>query len=126
MANSRTTGRLPALRRRGVIVVEPETGHLASGLSGLGRLAAPETIFDAIRATLGTVAGDLSGVRVLVTAGVLVVAKDDLTHRHLARQFAARTVEKEYLAIVLGVPARRQGSIIATIGSLQEHVEGRS
>src|SRR6185295_5255260 len=64
-----TVANVATLRERGVIVVEPETGHLASGLSGLGRLAAPETIFDAIRAALGTVAGDLPGVRVLVTAG---------------------------------------------------------
>ena len=40
------------------------------------------------------------------TSGLLVVAKDDETHRALVRQFAGRTVEKEYLALVLGVPAR--------------------
>src|SRR5207302_2284903 len=51
-----------------VVVVEPEEGHLASGLSGLGRLAAPETILDIVRATLGAT-GDLAGRRVLVTAG---------------------------------------------------------
>jgi phosphopantothenoylcysteine decarboxylase/phosphopantothenate--cysteine ligase len=56
------------LRQRGVIVVDPEEGHLASGLTGLGRLAAPESIFDIIRATLGAT-GDLAGCRVLVTAG---------------------------------------------------------
>jgi 23S rRNA pseudouridine1911/1915/1917 synthase len=50
------------------------------------------------------------------TSGLLVVAKDDETHRALARQFAARTVEKEYLALVLGVPARREGVIDAAIG----------
>jgi 23S rRNA pseudouridine1911/1915/1917 synthase len=50
------------------------------------------------------------------TSGLLVVAKDDATHRALAAQFAARTVEKEYLALVLGVPARREGRISAAIG----------
>ncbi|HKC11490.1 MAG TPA: RluA family pseudouridine synthase, partial [Vicinamibacteria bacterium] len=50
------------------------------------------------------------------TSGLLVVAKDDETHRALARQFAGRTVEKEYLALVLGVPARREGTIDAPIG----------
>jgi 23S rRNA pseudouridine1911/1915/1917 synthase len=50
------------------------------------------------------------------TSGLMVVAKDDATHRALARQFAERTVEKEYLALVLGVPARRQGRIDAPIG----------
>jgi 23S rRNA pseudouridine1911/1915/1917 synthase len=50
------------------------------------------------------------------TSGLLVAAKDDVTHRGLAAQFAARTVEKEYLALVLGVPARREGHISAAIG----------
>ncbi len=63
-----TAQNVSTLRARGVRVVEPEEGHLASGLSGLGRLAAPETIFDVVRATLGAT-GDLAGRRVLVTAG---------------------------------------------------------
>ncbi len=50
------------------------------------------------------------------TSGVLVVAKDDETHRALARQFAGRTVEKEYLALVHGMPARPSGSVSAPIG----------
>jgi 23S rRNA pseudouridine1911/1915/1917 synthase len=45
-----------------------------------------------------------------------VVAKNDAAHRSLARQFAGRTVEKEYLAIVLGIPARRSAEISAPIG----------
>ncbi len=36
------------------------------------------------------------------TSGLIVVAKDDEAHRALVRQFAGRTVEKEYLAIVHG------------------------
>jgi 23S rRNA pseudouridine1911/1915/1917 synthase len=50
------------------------------------------------------------------TSGLLVVAKDDATHRELARQFAARSVEKEYLALVLGSPARAAGEIDKPIG----------
>ena len=50
------------------------------------------------------------------TSGLLVVAKDDETHRALVRQFASRSVEKEYLALVLGVPARGSGEITAAIG----------
>jgi 23S rRNA pseudouridine1911/1915/1917 synthase len=50
------------------------------------------------------------------TSGLMVVAKDDETHRALARQFADRRVEKEYLAVVLGVPARAEGVIEAPIG----------
>ncbi len=63
-----TVANVETLKARGVVVVEPETGHLASGLVGLGRLAAPETILDIVRATLGA-GGDLAGRRVLVTAG---------------------------------------------------------
>jgi 23S rRNA pseudouridine1911/1915/1917 synthase len=50
------------------------------------------------------------------TSGLLVVAKDDATHRELARQFASREVEKEYLVLVLGVPQRKQATIAAPIG----------
>jgi 23S rRNA pseudouridine1911/1915/1917 synthase len=50
------------------------------------------------------------------TSGLIVVAKDDATHRALVEQFASRTVEKEYLALVLGVPARPRGEIDAPIG----------
>lgn len=38
------------------------------------------------------------------TTGVLVVAKDNQVHHHLSRQFEARTVQKEYAAIVWGEP----------------------
>lgn len=38
------------------------------------------------------------------TSGVLLVAKNDRSHRHLAAQFAERTVHKGYMALVWGVP----------------------
>jgi 23S rRNA pseudouridine1911/1915/1917 synthase len=50
------------------------------------------------------------------TSGLLVVAKDDETHRALARQFAGRSVEKEYEALVLGIPAPKAGTIATPIG----------
>lgn len=40
------------------------------------------------------------------TSGVMVIAKTDTAHINLAEQFQNRTVEKEYLAIVLGCPDR--------------------
>ena len=55
------------------------------------------------------------------TSGLLVVAKDDEAHRALARQFAGRSVEKEYLALVLGVPQRKQGRIDAPIARHPVH-----
>ena len=59
---------LATLRRRGVHVVEPESGRLAGGDVGAGRLAAPEAILGAVLEVL-THGLDLAGVRVLVTAG---------------------------------------------------------
>src|SRR5439155_16204874 len=59
---------MATLRRRGVHVVGPERGRLAGGDAGEGRLAEPDTIVAAAADVLAT-AGDLAGVRVLVTAG---------------------------------------------------------
>ena len=56
------------LRERGVVVVEPDTGDLASGLSGRGRLPEIEPIVEALRRAL-TRPKDLAADRVLVTAG---------------------------------------------------------
>ena len=50
------------------------------------------------------------------TTGCLVVAKNDLAHQVLARQFAEREVTKIYLAIVSGTPRRPRGTIEAAIG----------
>jgi 23S rRNA pseudouridine1911/1915/1917 synthase len=50
------------------------------------------------------------------TSGLLVVAKDDVTHRGLVAQFAGRQVEKVYVAIVAGLPRAREGTIDAPIG----------
>ena len=59
---------LALLRARGVHVVDPEEGRLAGGDVGAGRLAEPERIV-AAAADVVTGAGDLAGIRVLVTAG---------------------------------------------------------
>ncbi len=50
------------------------------------------------------------------TSGVIVVAKTDTVHHHLACQFKDRTVEKEYLAIVCRVPELDQDLIDHPIG----------
>jgi 23S rRNA pseudouridine1911/1915/1917 synthase len=50
------------------------------------------------------------------TSGLMLVAKNDAAHGALARQFASRTVKKEYLALVHGVPARASLEIDAPIG----------
>ena len=50
------------------------------------------------------------------TSGVLVVAKTDRAHQHLSRQFAARSLTKEYLAIVASEPDRDRDVIEQPIG----------
>ena len=50
------------------------------------------------------------------TSGLLVVAKDDETHRSLAKQFAARSVHRMYLALVQGVVQQDEGTIDAPVG----------
>jgi phosphopantothenoylcysteine decarboxylase / phosphopantothenate---cysteine ligase len=60
---------LATLRRRGVLVLEPEVGHLAGGDEGKGRLVEPEAIVSLVERILAGYRGPLSGRRVLVTAG---------------------------------------------------------
>jgi len=50
------------------------------------------------------------------TTGVILVARNDLAHQSLAEQFATRTVEKEYLALVHGVIKGDSGRIEKPIG----------
>ena len=63
-----TRANLETLRQRGVHIVEPESGYLACGMIGAGRLAEPEHIVAATLERLG-VTQDLAGETVLVTAG---------------------------------------------------------
>jgi 23S rRNA pseudouridine1911/1915/1917 synthase len=55
------------------------------------------------------------------TSGIMVVAKTDLAHRHLSRQFAARTMERAYLAICHGIPSPTQGTWTGAIGRHPQH-----
>jgi 23S rRNA pseudouridine1911/1915/1917 synthase len=55
------------------------------------------------------------------TSGCLVVAKNDSTHRDLSKQFAARTMQKIYLALVAGVPRKSSGVIDAAIARHPVH-----
>jgi len=43
-----TQENIEALRKRGVLVVEPEDGELACGVKGKGRMMDPEKIFSAV------------------------------------------------------------------------------
>ena len=62
-----TQENIQTLRDRGATIIGPDAGDLAEGEQGLGRLAQPDEIIQAIRGLLGV--GSLAGKRVLVTAG---------------------------------------------------------
>jgi 23S rRNA pseudouridine1911/1915/1917 synthase len=56
------------------------------------------------------------------TSGVLLVAKNDETHRHLSDQFKAHRVRKTYKALVFGSPREDEGMITLPVG---RHPEDR-
>ena len=63
-----TREHLGTLSRRGAVIVGPETGPLAAGDEGPGRMSEPEAILRAAERALGA-RHDLAGLRLLVTAG---------------------------------------------------------
>jgi phosphopantothenoylcysteine decarboxylase/phosphopantothenate--cysteine ligase len=58
---------IATLRRRGVHILDPETGRLAGGDIGAGRLAEPQRIYSEVEQLLTP--GDLHGAHVVITAG---------------------------------------------------------
>ena len=50
------------------------------------------------------------------TSGVIITAKNNFSHRLLARQFKSREIKKEYIALVHGVPSPPEGTIDLAIG----------
>ncbi|MBI5767055.1 MAG: RluA family pseudouridine synthase [Verrucomicrobia bacterium] len=85
-----------------------------------------------VHALLAHCAGSLSGVGGVErpgivhrldkeTTGLIVVAKNDAAHRALSDQFAERTLRKEYLALVAGVPSLLSGTIDRAIGRHPVH-----
>ena len=71
-----TQQNLATLRERGVKVIEPESGELASGLIGKGRMAEPEEIVAQVVALLDEKKKSLAGKRYIVTAGATIEAID--------------------------------------------------
>jgi phosphopantothenoylcysteine decarboxylase / phosphopantothenate---cysteine ligase len=113
---------LEVLRSRGVIVVDPEAGHLAGGDEGPGRLAAPERIVAAVLAAVAPGDGPLRGRTVLVTAGGTREPIDPvrvLTNRssgrqgHAVAEQAARAGAK--VVLVTASPLEVAGDVAAGI-----------
>jgi phosphopantothenoylcysteine decarboxylase / phosphopantothenate---cysteine ligase len=69
LANEATQRNLDMLRQGGCLVIDPEEGELASGLSGPGRLPEIDRLVKFVDGVLAGVHRDLEGTKVLITAG---------------------------------------------------------
>lgn len=74
--------------------------HCAGQLSGIGGVARPGIVHRIDKDT----------------SGLLVVAKTDLAHEGLARQFADHSIHRAYLAVTTGVPVPASGTVRGAIG----------
>lgn len=77
--NAATQDNLNTLRKRGIHIVEPESGTLACGDAGIGRLADISVIKELAMALL-TSDKDLDGIRIAVTAGPTQEAIDPVRY----------------------------------------------
>ena len=78
----------PAAGNRDGTLVNALLHHCGGSLSGIGGVARPGIVHRIDKDT----------------SGLLVVAKHDKAHEGLARQFAAHSIDRRYLAIVSGIP----------------------
>ncbi len=105
-SNAATQANVETLRARGVVIVEPESGELASGVSGEGRLASHEAILGAIKEAL-TASTALAGKRIVVTAGPTVEPIDPV------RVISNRSSGK--MGYAIAAAARRAGADVLLI-----------
>jgi 23S rRNA pseudouridine1911/1915/1917 synthase len=89
----------PAAGNRDGTLVNALLHHCGDSLSGIGGVARPGIVHRIDKDT----------------SGLLVVAKTDVAHEGLARQFAAHSIERRYLAIVSGVPKTAGGTVDAPL-----------
>ena len=73
--------------------------HCSGSLSGIGGVARPGIVHRIDKDT----------------SGLLVVAKTDVAHEGLAKQFAAHSIDRRYLAIVSGLPKASEGTVDAPL-----------
>jgi 23S rRNA pseudouridine1911/1915/1917 synthase len=89
----------PAAGNRDGTLVNALLHHCGGSLSGIGGVARPGIVHRIDKDT----------------SGLLVVAKTDVAHEGLARQFAAHAIDRRYLAIVAGVPKAKEGKVDAPL-----------
>ena len=80
-AHITTQTNLKTLAERGVAIIEPAAGELASGLVGKGRMAEPEDIVEQVKAIFASEKKkSLEGKRYIVTAGATIEAIDPVRY----------------------------------------------
>jgi len=106
-----TQANLETLRGRGIDVIEPGEGRLASkGEYGVGRLPEPVELMARVEAALaGPASGDLAGIRVLVTAGGTREAIDPV--RYIGNRSSGR------MGFALAERARDRGAVVTVIAA---------
>ncbi|MGZ9164119.1 MAG: bifunctional phosphopantothenoylcysteine decarboxylase/phosphopantothenate--cysteine ligase CoaBC [Anaerolineales bacterium] len=119
-----TQENLDTLKKRGATIVGPAEGHLASGLSGPGRMLEPAEIIGHIRLILGH-NGLLAGKKILITAGGTQEPLDPvrvLTNRSSGKQgyaLAQAALDAGAQVMLITTPA----SLTPPIGARLIHVE---
>ena len=109
-ADAATQANLATLRERGVTVIEPDSGALASrGEHGVGRLPAPERLLAEIEALLPASSGPWDGLRVLVTAGGTREPIDPV--RFIGNRSSGR------MGVALAAAAARRGAEVTLIAA---------
>lgn len=111
-AHVATQGNLQTLRDRGVAVIEPDSGELASGLEGKGRMAEPERIAAFAERMLDERKRSLAGRRFVVTAGATIEPIDPV------RYITNRSTGKMGYALA-GELARRGAGVTLVSGRTQ-------
>jgi 23S rRNA pseudouridine1911/1915/1917 synthase len=108
---------LLALNKAAGMIVHPGAGtgentlvhallsHCEGELSGIGGVERPGIVHRLDRET----------------SGVMLVAKTDAAHRGLSGQFSERSLQKEYVALVTGIPTLLSGSVNKAIGRNPNH-----
>lgn len=132
-----TQHNISILRERGVHIIEPESGELASGLSGPGRLPDTAVLMDAVRNVLAHATQDLAGKKVIVTAGPTQEPIDPVRYLGnrssgkmgfaLAQAAAARGASVTLVAgpVQLPTPAGVRRTDVATAREMAEAVLSR-
>ena len=109
---------LAAINKPPGMVVHPSKGHWTGTLS-----SALQFHFDSLSTVGGLTRPGIVHRLDRDTSGVIIVAKTDTAHFHLADQFEQRIVAKEYFAIVTGCPDRDRDLIDLPIGMHPYHRE---